>query len=212
MSASRQYVFAVMRAILFVALVLAGSVAVPVRADDLAPPPWRGAPGSDWQHWEFRTNGPLPDAWNNPYGVPTENVALRSNATWHNSFGGRQGVWELRDGYMQWEIPDDFQPHLPKWVRIQFTVNIANFNWAGNPTFIGPVTQLETDPQTNITWYHHWADYVLPCQPFSVFLQGTLAVDQLVVDSVCVPEPGSMLLSTIGLGVVGAAFRRRRKA
>ncbi len=178
-------------------------------ADDLAPPPWRGAPGSTFQHWQYNQDNPLPDVWNNPHGQPTETT--RSSALWLNDYGGRQGVLSLVDGYVGWYIPNHFEPTLPKWVRVQFTVDIAQFNWAGNPT-VGPVTQLETDPATGITWYHHWADYVIPCQPFTLFLQGTVAMDQLVVDTVCVPEPGTMLLSSIGFGVVGAALRRRRKA
>lgn len=107
---------------------------------------------------------------------------------------------------MKWFIPNHNEPLLPKWVRIQFTLDTPEGNWGGNPKHIGPVTDLQDG------WYHHWADYVVPCEPFTVFLSGTVAVDQLVVDTLCVPEPGTMLLSTIGFGVIGAALRRRRKA
>lgn len=214
MNALKQYLVAAAHVVLVIALVLAGLATASVRADDLAPPPWRlSSAESTFQHWEFSggvTPVELPENWVNPFGQPQENVSVRTNATWHNVYGGRQGVWELDGGYLQWEIPNAFHPTLPKWVRVQFTVNIPVVNWGGNPK-VGPVTQLETDPLTGITWYHHWADYVIPCVPFSVFLQGTLAADQLVVDSLCVPEPGSLLLSTIGFGAVGAALRRRRK-
>jgi hypothetical protein len=201
------------RAAMALALVVTLAVwSTPVRSDDLAPPPWRGAPGSTFQHWHW-DNGDTqtPDVWNNPYGIPQENSAERNNAWWNGTFGGRQGVITLAEGYMEWHIPNHFEPTIPKWVRIQLTLNTPNFNWVGNPT-VGPVTQLETDPATQITWYHHWADYVIPCRPFDVFVTGTFAMDQLVVDTVCVPEPGSMLLSSIGLGVVGLVARRRRKA
>ncbi|MEJ5250386.1 MAG: PEP-CTERM sorting domain-containing protein [Chthonomonadetes bacterium] len=203
MNAPMQWFRAVMLALLVSGVILAS---VPVSADDLAPPPWRGAPGSDWQHWTW-DNGPnaVPDFWNNPYGTPTENTSARQNAAWNPIFGGRTGVWELEDGYMEWYIPDHFDPQLEKLVRVQLTLNVPDWNWAGSPT-IGPVTDLGDG------WYHHWADYVIPCQPFTVWIAGTFAIDQMVVDSVCVPEPGTMLLSAIGFGVVGAALRRRRKA
>lgn len=235
MNVLKQRSFALTRVLLVMMLVAVSLASLPALADDLAPPPWRlSSPSSTWQHWKFSNppvwppGGPPPGAeypenYTNPNGLPQENVAARVNAVWHNQLAGRQGVWELwpsadpaQQGYMEWFIPN-FGLRMPKIARIQFTLSTQNLNWVGGPVNVGPITQLETDQQTGITWWHNWAEYRFPtCDPFTVWIKNTsdrypLLVDQLVVDTVCVPEPGTMLLSTIGFGVVGAALRRRRK-
>ncbi|MBI4578971.1 MAG: hypothetical protein HY718_04660, partial [Planctomycetes bacterium] len=104
-----------------VALVV-GVVAGLALADDLNPPPWRGAPGSTWQVWQFGdpSPNPPPDAGNNPYGVPSSTIAPGIGQAWLPTWDGRTGVWPL-SGEIIIEIPNRPLPLPFKDIWIQLT-------------------------------------------------------------------------------------------
>ncbi|MCJ7544724.1 MAG: PEP-CTERM sorting domain-containing protein [Phycisphaerae bacterium] len=106
-------------------------------AEDVAPPSYRGQPGSTTQEWDFLTAGPsysLPDGTSgitdNPYGNAVLSVENESgDATYKANTGpGPGGAWELWDtpvgtDYMHLYIPNTHNtgPGTYKDLRIQVT-------------------------------------------------------------------------------------------
>jgi hypothetical protein len=66
------------------------------------------------------------------------------------------------------------------------------------------------------TWCQYWTTTVWkwrvePNPTDEMFrIRGDILVDQLVIDTICAPEPGTMFL--LGLAALGTLIRRRRKA
>lgn len=199
-------------------------------ADDLTPPSWRGAPGSTFQHWNFSggpTGGPPDAGLANPYGVPF--LAPGPTATWF-PFGPplpappppvRPGVWGLAGVAgagpgLVFTIPNAGVPPPDfKLMRIQVTfldviplgaVGVPGFGTIvlGAPTFVTPLPD---------SWTHAYWDLTLPlCPPFETVGIGapagaTCFIDQVVIDTICVPSPGSGAILALA-GIVGV--RRRR--
>ena len=110
-------------------------------------------------------------------------------------------------------------PYKDIWVQITWAPE-AQY---GEPTVkvqpegIEPGVIVPLDPQSPIdmpgTWYHStYKVRIEPNPPWElIVIQGSVYVDEVVVDTYCVPEPGGMLaLITGSLGLVG--FIGRRKA
>ncbi len=200
------------RSIRFALLATALACVGVATADDFNPPPWRGAPMSDFQQWEFKTDGPFPEISNNPFGQPA--MTDVDEAQWLETKEGRDGVWCIgEEGKLVFHIPDAEEREMKKLIRIQITFFGDDFHFIGDPFHHGFV-------DLGNGWHGGWADYVRQCKPFDVYIfgpndddglthQDKLYVDELVVDAVCVPEPGMFAgLSTTGLGLV---LRRRKR-
>lgn len=193
-----------------VALLLVFAVQV-VMADDLFPPPWRGHPGSTWAVWEYSTPNPnpLPDLGFNPYGVPSTQIYPGVGQNWWAELDGRQGVWPL-SGEIWIDIPNRPEPNPWKDIYIQLT-------WEpqapGNTPFV-----LTTAPQqVNGTlvqqipldglWMH--SIYTIRLEPNpaleTILITGGINVDEVVIDTICIPEP-----MTLGLLAIGGVFAMRR--
>lgn len=206
------------------------------RADDLSPPAWtRLQFQTTVQEWEFQQPGILaPDGTTpginpffNPGGMPSATPG--PTLTWAASYPlppypDFQGVYLAQGGsgdYIDFDIPNwvDFEP--VKHVRIQ----VAGL-WfpAGLPTsqFIGAVDNLGGpvvgqfvgdgfSPQAISFEFHRYFDWDLFPNPDSEtfrlnFAPGTI-IDQVVIDTISVPEPAA-LASVLLAGLVGL-FRRR---
>ena len=168
----------------------------PVLADDLNPPDWRGEEGSTLQIWEFFTdaNPTAPDVDQNPYGVATAEVTGEFPFT-------------------RWLASDPV-----KYIRIQLTLSTGEEDEA--PAHLAILAGGEEVPADQITflgmdpigdyYYHATYDIMIEPNPLdeTIFIQPrfcTLYVDEIVVDTICVPEPAGLLL----LAVAGLLVRRR---
>lgn len=192
-----------------------------VMADDLYPPPWRGQPGSTFQQWEFSTPNPItpPDLMNNPYGVPSAHAYPGTSQNWIDQWGGRQGMWPL-SGTIEVNIPNNPIPNDYKdiWVQLTWARQVpssAPVVWEMNSGIHGSVIHdmplAPTGyPYPNDLWYHTTFLIHLPYNPtFEIVkIDGTLVVDQLVIDTICAPEPASLALLMLG----GVAVLRRRRS
>lgn len=214
-----------MRALVAVAALLA--LAAPAAlAEDLYPPDWRGDPGSTFQHWTFDA-APAdpyyipPDIVDNPFGDPAIVDSYGGDSVWYDTFEGHQGVqhfwWDF------WiDLPNDPEPRPEKEILVQFTYYEDDpGTWDhGTPTIddvfitegtfdISVVQELDLGGG----WYYsQWAIHIEPNPDFEsihvIAADGysELTLDQIVVDTICIPEPASLALLALG----GLALLRRR--
>lgn len=205
-------------------LAMAAFLAAPALADDLFPPDWRGDPNTTFQHWTFSypqgdpsgyPMGPwLPEYSNNPYGQPAIQTYYHDEQ-WFDVYQGRQGVVDPWANNVYISLPNVPEPNDWKYVYFQITYWPLDDN--GTPT--APMG-LYTDPAAanqyminQLTlpdgWiYESWQFEIPGNPPFETlgFMTGNdLYIDQIVVDTLCIPEPASMLL----IAIAGLFLRRR---
>jgi len=188
-------------------------------AEDLNPPPWdRANPRSSFQLWEFFTDdtSPAPDILENPFGAPVLDVIPA--ADWMPEVDGHIGVWPLSGEIDVW-IPN--WPEICWWkdIQIQLVWKPAYLNdylWDDQP-LVGVTTGLEqykvfiesTTQKLDDGWMYSLYDIEVFPNPIWewIAIKGDILVDELVIDTLCIPEPATMLL--IGMG--GLAVLRKRK-
>ncbi|OHB75808.1 MAG: hypothetical protein A2W31_04320 [Planctomycetes bacterium RBG_16_64_10] len=207
-----------------VLLGLTASLSQTAWADDLNPPPWRGQPGTTFEEWVFSTPNPEtpPDMVYNPYGVPIAEVSPGPGQDWMDLWGGHQGIWPL-SGTIELDIPNLPEPNPLKdiWVQLTWAKQLENSTpdiWeldsGVHGSLVSEVVLGPTGhPAPNDLWFHSTYQIRLYPNPSSetVKIDGTLLVDQVVIDTRCtVPEPSSLSIALLALGGL-ALVRRRRK-
>ena len=187
-------------------------------ADDFAPPSWRGIEGSTFQKWEFSTpisQAVAPDVYYNRYGTPLANIVPAPDKEWLESYNGRSGVWPL-SGYAEFTIPNRPIPNPYKDIYIQLTwsrppCGITPFVWEKRFEKVATLVSQEQLPETD--WYH--SVYTIHLEPNPdweiIRIEGDIFVDEVVIDTKCVPEPSSLLALLTGAGGLAGMFLRRRK-
>lgn len=211
-----------------IALALVALIAPAALADDLNPPEWRGAPGSTFQHWTFDTAPAdmasiAPDVDQNPYGDPRLIDSYSTSSEWLEMYEGRQGVWHAYWDF--WiDLPNDPEPRPFKDILVQFTYYYDDpTGWDnGRPmiddVFVMPEGDWSVDVlqeyQLEGNWfYSQWLVHIEPNPEFeSLYViaddeYSELYIDQIVVDTLCFPEPASLAL----LGIGGLMLLRRRR-
>lgn len=207
-----------------------------VRADDLNPPPWqRGGPLTTSAEWDFQQNTTttLPDGNSvptvigdglGPSGVPSANAG--PGLTWI-PFDGTGG-W-LGPGDMVFDIPNwiDNEPFKYLWIQITYQEN---------PTapFPGVISILPSDPLPTTVTLLNVFDYAFPgttipglryhaeswqIQPNPDFeriivnLQPDSVLSQVVIDTISIPEPSTLILAFTAVALCCVStWRRRRRA
>jgi len=192
-----------------------------VGPDDVQPPWWRGQPGTTSQFWLFNDPNPLgirPDGSLGQPFLPSTHINVQPISPWIQSDpnSGRFGIWPL-SGRMDVTV-DNYPINNPeKWMWVQVV-------WQPQPGLpnTGPIlggfnppagTPIEIVPeQLPNGWFEttfKWKIYPNPIDE-SFIIEGNINVDQVIIDTWCVPEPTSMLLWTMGGLLV--AWQRRRQA
>jgi hypothetical protein len=213
-----------MRCTLMATALLAALVG-PASARDVNPPPWDPAlPNQTTQAWEF-THGPglQPTTYNNSYGHPWAQVV--SGSYWDGStpdlplvpgpYGQPIPTWHIdQDGGGLWVyVPNNPVPNIEKLIFWQITSDKA----PGRPTSTPPGSSLP-DPYGpagfpgGSAWYTYNGLYSIPGNPPEEWLffpfPASSNIEEIVIDTVCVPEPAS--LGLLACGAIALIRRRRR--
>lgn len=219
------------------ALAWTGAAAV---ADDLPAfqPPWRGAPGSTYQRWEFDNNdNPDPaEAFSEECpGELTWPTAISSpGADWGFQFTERSGI-RLLDGFDNETITLDIDncdvcnPCKEIWMQVTyFNGEFYQGQVDAEPLISvlvdGATVQDLSANQTMTVETADWGSWVVELYKFHIepnpsHEQIVLCAasselhckfDQIVVDTICVPEPATLSLLATGCLVLPFFFRRRR--
>ena len=206
--------------------------------DDFDPPNWRGQSGSSMVQYEFLTNNPTtpPDISFVPFGPPSILVTPGPGAGWweKNPLGdlgydpagpSGDGWWNL-SGQIDLTLQNSptLNPHKEIWVQLTWSPQSA-----GNVPFLHVEDAFETTPETftplvqNIVYDNPSSGLQVfrsvyhidlhPNPPWEIIhIRGGVNVDELVVDTICVPEPASlMMLTACGLLLCAAAPRWRTR-
>jgi len=198
---------------------------------DLNPPPWRGQWSTTSQVWEFNYD-PLPGAPPEtpreyidpdgpaPGGMPpldSTYLIVTPLGDWIEQYEieGPYGVWPL-SGEIFVHVDNHDPPNEFKWVWVQLTwypqditglePELSAFNPMYDPDY---PSKLIDQAQLINGWFvstYEWRIYPNP-EWEEFVISGNIYVDELVVDTWCIPEPATIGL--LGLGAL-AVLRRRR--
>lgn len=196
-----------------------------VLARDINPPPWDPLlPNQTSQAWEFGLGnpGPGPTLVANPYGQPQ---ALWEASTYWDGINGSlipgpNGLpiptWHVdQDWAGVWiTIPNNPDPNKEKLIFWQITSDQA----PEIPPMTEPPGTSGPDPYGTAQWpVDNWYTYNGIIRiPFNPPLEriwfgfpASTNIEEIVIDTICVPEPAT--LSMLALGGLGVFLRRKRK-
>ena len=212
-----------MARLILVASVIAafGTAAMAV---DVWPAPWEEEPmNPEWmggvttaQMWEFPQSPDVPVYVDNPFGDPVVEVINGEYPDWVMGWEGQQEIatWHIKEGggKLRITVPNNPEPNKRKVIWVQVTSDKA-------PGPTDPVTQppgTTSYPKSPIglggTWYVYTARVDIPTNPAYEVIEYTFPestnIEEVVVKTICVPEPATLgLLALGGLAVI----RRRRR-
>jgi len=196
-------------------------------ADDLYPPAWRGTGGTTFQEWTFSSvkNPAAPENVSNPYGDPTATVIVGdSGLGWVGedeigTYGTKTGVWDLGAyGSLTLDIPNRPAAGGYKDIWVQVTYLYDPFDppiiTVDGAEYLGGESQVVEELPMFGTWICAQSKWRITPNPNSEVVRITgsdpmgSVIDQVVVDTKCVPEPSAMV--SLLAGAVGMLISRRR--
>ena len=187
-------------------------------AEDLNPPPWdRGGENTTYQRWEFgdsSLNPPPEEDVQNPLGTPVCTIP----DTWPNtahlaSYLDMGGVWRLESPDDIWITIQNYDNENPlKYIWMQITYASEEGAQPLVLTNPGYTDIVVSDPiLLGEHWYVTYDITIEPNPPSEVIViqpdACTTYIDEIVIDTICVPEPVTVCF--LGLGAL-ALLRKRR--
>lgn len=207
----------IVAALLAIALIAPRAEAIP-----WYDPPWDATyPTATYQQWEFSMpdNPALPEIDGNQYG--TASMDIMGSTDWRPDWDGPLGDpvpgWHIDDpngGGVWIHVLNDPDPNLWKLILVQVTSTKAPSNIstspAGSVSFPFPQIQHTNASGQFTGWYTYPFLVKIPDNPpeewIHIDFPYSTIIDEIVVDTICIPEPG--LTAMLGLG--GMLLLRRR--
>jgi hypothetical protein len=189
-------------------------------------PSWRGAEGSTFQAWSFNAGGNAPDTWQNEYGNHTDpglGLSVKSQG-WFDSILGADGVYAL-SYEIDIVIPNNPVPNDQKDILLHLVwrplADVVGGNLITDPFLpdaplvaVWPFSDMMTldDALDGNGWHHSTYEITIwPNPPKEWFtIKGNILVDYIAIDTICVPEPATIALLTLG-SLCTLRFRRRNR-
>ena len=208
------------RVLIGAALLCAAFVLAPQAwAEDVFQPPWDRAtyPTATYQAWEFTEgwNPAEPEVSDNPYGLSLAWIVGGEYGTQEGLEPGDLTTWHIADpagGTVTIHVFNDPNAGVVKEVLVQLTSSKAPDPEIGsNPP--GSVTSPSPHHKWGDTnWYTYNFFFTIPGNPAEETLTFKFpfctVIDEIVVDTRCVPIPEPGLLALSGLGAL-LFFRRK---
>jgi hypothetical protein len=192
------------------------------RAEDYNPPTWRGEDNTTTSVWEFDVDGSYnlvaPDSFlANPGGIGAPTFSIEydpPDTVWNETWDGADGVWRLESpSNITIVIPNYDLDNPIKEIWMQITYQSSG---GGEPyIYTNPLYDSEpttSDPQVNGNYLNLTYHIIIKPNPTeeTIWIQPldcTLYIDEIVIDTICVPEPTTICLLSLG----GLLVLRKRR-
>ena len=212
----RLIVFAILFLMLLSGVPSAYAVSVPV---------WQGLEGTTYQQWNFDANDnpAVPEVIDNDYGSASASITVGfMGSGWLDDplLGTHTGMWDIGgdDGSIVLDI--DNRPlaldYKEIWVQVVYYQGLYAVPMIGieEAQFISSETDLLEEDGFGGGWYLEKSIWRIEPNPSheQIILTGNLdgsLIDQIIVDTYCVPEPASIVLLMLG-GFAALTKRRQR--
>ncbi|MDY7010020.1 MAG: PEP-CTERM sorting domain-containing protein [Planctomycetota bacterium] len=198
-------------------------IVTPVMAEDVYDPPWEEDPTdpqweggvTTYQRWEFAENPTYPVEMDNKFGEPFVEVV---NGEYPDIVPGPNDVdiptWHIGPGGGKVKVTVQNNPDPNKVKLILFQITSDKAGDPGGPTTNPPGASQPRGPiqLPNANWYVFTWDIVIPGNPpeetIEMEFPESTNISEIVVHTMCVPEPATMTL--LALGACLPLLRRRR--
>ena len=192
----------------------AASILLCTTASAVVVPTWRGNEGSTWQQWDFSSNStsPSPDAGHNPYGDPI--MTINPIGSWIDP----PGAWPL-SGEIDIFIPNRPETAERKEIWLQLTWQAGSNQTPTLPdepwVAVTPFSSMQMSRKDTVLngWTQSLFEIAIcPNPPYEwITVKGDIIVDQLMVDTICIPEPATIFLLGMG-GLITVRRTRKRRS
>ncbi|MFW6146725.1 MAG: PEP-CTERM sorting domain-containing protein [Planctomycetota bacterium] len=131
---------------------------------------------------------------------------------WWDEWEGRQGVWPLSGAIeaLLYNRPDPL-PYKDIQVQITWKPQVPGAFLTVRELMWGATGSLVEERPLPDDWTH--STYMIHIEPNPpeeiVRIDGSVMIDELVIDTICIPEPMTISLLVVGAGTL--ALRRKRR-
>ena len=136
---------------------------------------------------------------------------------WINTQGTAQGIWPL-SGEMDVYIPNRPQlgPYKEIWIQLVWMPgNLDQTPFLPDQPIVGvtPFDSMQMTHEDNLDlngWTHSLFKITIWPNPNEewIAIKGDILVDRVVIDTICIPEPTTLLLLVTG-GLIAKRYRKR---